>query len=63
MEAQMEFAHAKHIMLVKRHQVLMAQYDHLEGLPVGVDAFQAELEAMVGAGIDKHKAEDAALYG
>ena len=58
----MEFAHAKHIMLVKRHQVLMAQYDHLEGLPVGVEAFQAELEAMVKAQ-KAISAEDAALYG
>lgn len=62
LEAQMEFAHAKHVLLVKRHQVLMKQYEHLEGLPVGLEAFQAELEAMVQT--EKvHSAEDAALYG
>ena len=62
LEAQMEFAYAKHILLVKRHQVLMAQYDHLEGLPVGLEAFQVELEALVGAE-KANSAEDAALYG
>ena len=66
LEAQMEFAHAKHIMLVKRHQLLMAQYEHLEGLPVGADAFQDELDKMFG----KENAEgggeatyNSALYG
>jgi len=47
LEAQMEFAYAKHIMLAKRHQLLEAQYDHLEGLPVGAEAFQDELNNMM----------------
>ncbi|CAB9503775.1 expressed unknown protein [Seminavis robusta] len=65
-EAQMEFAFAKHIMLVKRHRLLDAQYNHLESLPVGVDAFQAELDKLLGLGKEGETGEadeHAALYG
>ena len=48
LEAQMEFAYAKHILLQKRHELLMAQYDHLETLPVGFDAFEEEYKKFIG---------------
>ena len=62
LEAQMEFAYAKHVMLAKRHTLLLAQYDHLESLPVGVDAFEEELKALVNADTSA-ASEEAALYG
>ena len=46
LESQVEFEFAKYIMLAKRHKVLIAQYEHLEGLPVGVEAFENELNAL-----------------
>ena len=62
LEAQMEFAHAKHLMLAKRHKMIEAQYHHLEGLPVGVDAFEEEFKALIEQDTVK-TAENAALYG
>lgn len=62
LEAQVEFEYAKYIMLAKRHKVLLAQYDHLEGLPVGVEAFEDELKALVKADTTA-TSEENALYG
>lgn len=62
LEAQVEFAYAKHIMLAKRHKVLLKQYEHLEKLPVGVEAFEGELKALVNADTTA-ASEDDALYG
>ena len=62
LESEVEFAYAKHIMLAKRHKVLLKQYEHLEGLPVGVEAFEDELKALVNADTTA-ASEDNALYG
>lgn len=45
----MEYAYAKHILLERRHELLMAQYEHLEKLPVGFEAFEEEYNQMFKA--------------
>lgn len=45
LEAQMEYAYAKHMQLVKRQKELQLQAKVLETLPVGIEAFKEELEA------------------
>jgi hypothetical protein len=49
LEAQMEYAYAKHMQLVNRQKELQAQAKVLSDLPVGVEAFKEDLEAL-GAG-------------
>jgi hypothetical protein len=44
LEASMEYAFAKHMLLVKRRKELQAQYKVLEKLPVGIEAIQDDLE-------------------
>jgi hypothetical protein len=57
LETQMEYAFAKHMLLVKKQKLLRAQYDVLKDLPVGIDAIKDDLA--------RHKAkhdEAASLY-
>ena len=49
LEAQMEYAYAKHMQLVKRQKELRSQAKVLETLPVGIEAFKEELEALDAA--------------
>ena len=44
LEASMEYAYAKHMMLVKRGMELKEQYDVLRTLPVGIEAIKEDLE-------------------
>ena len=44
LEAQMEFAFAKHVMVMNKGKDLRAQYELLESLPVGIDSIQDELD-------------------
>jgi hypothetical protein len=44
LEASMEYAYAKHMLLVKRRAELRAQHKVLEMLPVGIEAIQEDLE-------------------
>lgn len=46
LEASMEYAFAKHMLLVKRRTELQAQYKVLENLPVGMEAIQEDLEKL-----------------
>jgi len=46
LEAQMEYAFAKHMQLVVAQKVLRAQYDVLEKAPIGIDAFQEDLDKL-----------------
>ena len=46
LEAQMEYAYAKHMLLVKRQKELQLQAKVLADLPVGFEAFKEELEAL-----------------
>ena len=46
LEAQMEYAYAKHMLLVKRRDELKLQYRVLEGLPVGIDALQDDMKKL-----------------
>ncbi len=46
LEAQMEYAYAKHMLLVRRQVELQLQTKILENLPVGMDAFSEELVAL-----------------
>lgn len=46
LEAQMEYAFAKHMALVASQKMLRVQYEELEKLPVGIEAFQEELDKL-----------------
>lgn len=46
MEAQLEYAFAKHVQLLTAQKRLRMQYNVLEGLGVGVDAIQDELDKL-----------------
>jgi len=46
LEAQMEYAFAKHMALVASQKMLRVQYEELERLPVGIEAFQEELDKL-----------------
>ncbi|KAG7355719.1 hypothetical protein IV203_000405 [Nitzschia inconspicua] len=46
LEASMEYAFAKHMLLVKRRKELQAEYKVLEKLPVGIEAIQEDLEKL-----------------
>jgi len=45
LEASMEYAYTKHLLLMQRQKELAEQYKVLETLPVGLDAIQDDLEA------------------
>jgi hypothetical protein len=49
LEEQMEYAYAKHMQLIKRHNILEAQTAFLEDLPVGWDAFKDDFEKLIAA--------------
>jgi hypothetical protein len=46
----MEYAYAKHMQLVNRQKELQAQAKVLSDLPVGVEAFKEDLEALGASG-------------
>eukprot|EP00980_Cylindrotheca_fusiformis_P018806 scaffold6265_cov193-Cylindrotheca_fusiformis.AAC.26 len=46
LEAQLEYAYAKHVQLMKVHEDLKLQSNVLSKLPVGIDAIKEELEAL-----------------
>lgn len=46
LEAQMEYAYAKHMQLVNRQNELKLQVNVLSTLPVGIEAFKEELEVL-----------------
>jgi hypothetical protein len=46
LEAQLEYAYAKHIQLMKKQKELNLQAKILAKLPVGVNAFKEDLEAV-----------------
>jgi len=45
LEASMEYAYTKHMLLMKRQKELAEQYKVLETLPVGIDAIKEDLES------------------
>ena len=47
LEASMEYAYTKHMLLMKRQKELAEQYKVLETLPVGIDAIKDDLEAAI----------------
>uniref|UniRef100_A0A7S2YEY4 Uncharacterized protein n=1 Tax=Entomoneis paludosa TaxID=265537 RepID=A0A7S2YEY4_9STRA len=49
MEAEMECAYAKHMLLKARQKKLRAQYELMENLPVGIEAIQDDLDKFVNA--------------
>ena len=49
LEAQLEYAFAKHVQLVLEHRTQRARCDRLEQLDVGMEAFQDDLDALVAA--------------
>jgi hypothetical protein len=58
MEAQMEYAFAKHLHLSIEQKKLRAQYGILEGLPVGIDAVKEDLDNLHD-GNDQTKLQEA----
>jgi hypothetical protein len=47
LEAQLDYTYAKHMRLVQQGQILRSRSNLLESLPVGIEAFQDELDAFV----------------
>jgi len=47
LEAQMEYAFAKHMQLVAGQKLFRAQYEVLEKAPVGIDAIQEDLDKLL----------------
>ena len=45
--SQMEFAYAKQLKLQREHEVVKAKIRVLKGLPVGIDAYREELNALI----------------
>ena len=46
LEASMEYAYTKHVLLMQRQKELAAQHKVLETLPVGLEAIKEELEKL-----------------
>jgi hypothetical protein len=46
LEAQMEYAYAKHMRLVNRNKELKLQAKILADLPIGIDALKEDLDAL-----------------
>ncbi len=51
LQAQMEFSFVKYMKLLRDHEQLKAQYQLLVTLPVGLDAFKDDLEAMCATSV------------
>ena len=49
LEAQMEYAYAKHMLLVKKRRELRQQHKKLKGLPVGIEAIQKDLDELIAS--------------
>jgi hypothetical protein len=47
MEAEMDYAFAKHLQLMAKQRLLRVQYETLENLPVGITALQDELDQLL----------------
>jgi hypothetical protein len=47
LEAQMEYAYAKHMLLVKKRAELQLQHKLLKDLPVGIEAIQEDLDELM----------------
>ena len=58
LKEQMEYCYARHMQLVKRHELLKVQSAKLQELPVGFDAFKEDYEAYIES---LPKAEDQEL--
>ena len=46
MEAEMDYAFAKHMQLMAKGRLLRVQYETLENLPVGIEAIQEDLDRL-----------------
>jgi len=53
--AQMEFQYAKHLQLTKEHEIVKAKVEVLKELPIGFDAFRADLENLMNSDKVKHE--------
>jgi len=49
MQAEMEYAFTRHMLLKAKQRELRAQCEHMENLPVSTEAIQEELEEMARA--------------
>ena len=49
LEAQMEYAYAKHMLLVKKRRELQQQHEVLKDLPVGIEAIQEDLDKLIAS--------------
>jgi len=47
LESQMEFEYAKHTQLLRQHDIIRAQIEVLETLPVGMEAFKEDLGLLI----------------
>lgn len=56
LEAQMEYAYAKHMQVCQEHEIVKEKIEVLEKLPVGYDAFKDDLEKLIAQEGEKKKA-------
>jgi hypothetical protein len=50
MEEELDFAYARHMQLMAKQKTLRAAYEHLEQLPVGLEAFEDDLKDFIVQG-------------
>jgi rhamnogalacturonyl hydrolase YesR len=58
MEAEMDYAYAKHMQLMAKQRLLRVQYETLENLPVGIEALQDELDQLMQVVDDTKEGEE-----
>jgi hypothetical protein len=58
MEAEMDYAYAKHMQLMAKQRLLRVQYETLENLPVGIEALQDELDRLMQVDDAKEREEE-----
>lgn len=56
LNSQMEFAYAKHLLLVRKHEIAKARIRVLKDLPVGIDACRDDLDKMISEESEKKPA-------
>lgn len=55
-ESQLDYAYARHLLLIRKRKILRAQIEKLETLPIGADAFKTDLDKLI-AELAKSKEE------
>lgn len=62
MEEELDFAYARHVILMAKQKKLRAAYEHLEQLPIGLEALEDDLKDFI-VQCYKDRAKDRAKEG